>query len=52
MSIKTNFHTHTTRCLHASGSDEEYVLKAIELGYKTLGFSDHALTLIIDLGLE
>lgn len=42
MSIKTNFHTHTTRCLHASGSDEEYVLKAIELGYKTLGFSDHA----------
>lgn len=37
-----NFHTHTTRCGHAYGSDEEYVLKAIELGLDVLGFSDHA----------
>lgn len=39
--LKTNFHTHTTRCLHAEGSDEDYILTAIKLGYKTLGFSDH-----------
>lgn len=36
-----NYHTHTSRCGHASGLDEEYVLKAIELGIKRLGFSDH-----------
>lgn len=37
----TNFHTHTWRCHHASGSDEEFVLEAIRNGYRTLGFSDH-----------
>lgn len=37
-----NYHTHTYRCKHASGSDEEYVLAAIKAGYKTLGFADHA----------
>lgn len=36
-----NFHTHTTRCGHAVGSDRDYVLKAIEGGITTLGFSDH-----------
>lgn len=40
--ITTNYHTHTKRCGHAVGSDEEYVLCAIEAGMKTLGFSDHA----------
>lgn len=39
---KVNFHTHTERCLHATGSDEEYVLSAINEGFTTLGFSDHA----------
>lgn len=39
--LKNNYHTHTTRCNHAIGLDEEYVLKAIETGYQTLGFSDH-----------
>lgn len=38
---KANYHTHTYRCKHAVGSDENYVLKAIEGGYKILGFSDH-----------
>lgn len=38
---KTNYHTHTKRCMHASGSDEEYVLAAIQNGYEELGFSDH-----------
>ncbi len=37
-----NYHTHTVRCNHASGTDREYVEKAIEAGIKTLGFSDHA----------
>ena len=37
-----NYHTHTKRCGHATGEDEEYVLAAIENGYKRIGFSDHA----------
>ncbi len=37
-----NYHTHTTRCLHAQDTDEAYVLSAINAGLKTLGFSDHA----------
>jgi histidinol-phosphatase (PHP family) len=35
------YHTHTTRCGHAYGTDEAYVLAAIEKGMKVLGFSDH-----------
>lgn len=37
-----NYHTHTYRCKHASGTDEEYIQAAIKAGYKILGFSDHA----------
>lgn len=29
------------RCLHATGTDEEYVLAAIDAGFDELGFSDH-----------
>lgn len=36
-----NYHTHTKRCRHAVGEDEEYVLAALERGLKILGFSDH-----------
>lgn len=36
-----NYHTHTYRCHHASGQDEDYVKKAIEAGFSVLGFSDH-----------
>ncbi|MEI7667706.1 MAG: histidinol-phosphatase [Erysipelotrichaceae bacterium] len=36
-----NYHTHTIRCGHAKGSDEQYILSAIEAGLKVLGFSDH-----------
>lgn len=35
------YHTHTKRCGHAFGEDEEYVLAAIKYGIKRLGFSDH-----------
>lgn len=41
LTYKTNYHTHTYRCHHASGNDEEYVLKALENHYKEIGFSDH-----------
>ena len=40
--MTANFHTHTKRCGHATGTNEEYVLAAINAGFKTLGFSDHA----------
>lgn len=36
-----NIHTHTVRCNHAVGTDEEYVTAAINNGLKLLGFSDH-----------
>lgn len=36
-----NFHTHTHRCRHASGREEDYVKRAIECGIKRMGFSDH-----------
>ena len=31
-----NYHTHTSRCGHATGSDEEYVKRAIEQGGVTV----------------
>lgn len=37
-----NYHTHTFRCNHASGSDEDYVISAIRAGIQELGFSDHS----------
>lgn len=40
--IQTNYHTHTSRCGHAIGTDEEYVQAAIQAGFRKLGFSDHA----------
>lgn len=36
-----NYHTHTARCRHAAGSEEEYVQQAIANGLQVLGFSDH-----------
>ena len=36
-----NFHTHTIRCRHAVGTEEEYVQKAIDNGLTALGFADH-----------
>ena len=40
--LKENYHTHTIRCNHAIGTDEEYVISAINSGVKILGFSDHS----------
>lgn len=39
--IKANYHCHTTRCGHAYGKDEEYVINAVKAGFKIFGFSDH-----------
>lgn len=36
-----NYHTHTFRCGHATGTDREYVEQAIMNGIKVLGFSEH-----------
>ena len=36
-----NYHTHTPRCNHAKGTEEEYVQAALKRGSKILGFSDH-----------
>ena len=38
-----NYHSHTSRCGHAHGTDEGYVKAAIEAGFKTIGFSDHVI---------
>ena len=40
--IKCNFHTHTTRCKHATGTEREYVENSIKAGFRVLGFSDHS----------
>lgn len=39
--LLNNYHTHTARCGHAFGTDEQYVIEAIKAGFQTLGFSDH-----------
>ena len=40
--MKANYHTHTFRCQHAIGADEDYVLAALDAGFDVLGFADHA----------
>lgn len=36
-----NYHTHTHRCNHAIGREEEYVKTALKAGLEVLGFADH-----------
>lgn len=49
--MKYNYHTHTFRCHHATGTEEEYVQYAIKNGLQKLGFSDH-MPLRFPSGLE
>ena len=35
--LKRNYHTHTPRCEHAEGREEEYVRAAIGAGFAVLG---------------
>ncbi len=37
----SNYHTHIYLCKHATGTIEEYILKAINDGFEVLGISDH-----------
>jgi histidinol-phosphatase (PHP family) len=37
----TDYHTHTSRCGHATGTMREYVEKAIALGIDEIGLTDH-----------
>ena len=39
--MRANYHTHTWRCNHATGGEEDYVKTAVEQGFDILGFSDH-----------
>jgi len=41
LTMYANYHTHTTRCRHAIGTEREYIQSAIDSGIKILGFSDH-----------
>ncbi len=36
-----NLHAHTYRCGHASGTEREYIERALQNGIKVFGFSDH-----------
>lgn len=47
--LGANYHTHTTRCRHAQGTEREYIEAAIQNGIRTLGFSDHA-PMLFDCG--
>jgi histidinol-phosphatase (PHP family) len=40
--MRVDLHNHTTLCHHATGSIEEYVIKAMEQKIDIFGFSDHA----------
>lgn len=37
-----NYHTHTKRCGHAVGEDEEYIQCGIRAGFRVLGIADHS----------
>ena len=39
--MRANYHTHTWRCNHATGVEEDYVKTAIQQEFDILGFSDH-----------
>ena len=43
-----NFHSHTRRCGHADGEDEDYILEAINSHFKHYGMSDHMMFPFLD----
>ena len=42
MGMICNLHAHTVRCNHASGTEREYIERAVTAGMKIYGFADHA----------
>ena len=43
-----NYHTHTIRCNHASGSEREFIEEAIAHNMPVLGFADHCPYIFFD----
>ena len=41
MTYLVDYHIHTSRCGHATGTMEQYVERALEIGLNEIGFSDH-----------
>ncbi|MHA1284142.1 MAG: histidinol-phosphatase HisJ [Promethearchaeota archaeon] len=39
--ILEDWHTHSERCHHATGTLEDFIKKGIDLGLRTIGLSDH-----------
>ncbi len=39
--MEASYHNHTFRCMHADGTEREYIEEAIKGGFKIYGFSDH-----------
>jgi histidinol-phosphatase (PHP family) len=42
MSLPADYHMHTPLCKHASGEPTDYARRALEVGLKEIGFSDHS----------
>jgi histidinol-phosphatase (PHP family) len=42
MSLPPDLHMHTPLCRHATGEPVDYARRAVELGFKEIGFSDHS----------
>jgi histidinol-phosphatase (PHP family) len=42
MSLPADYHMHTPLCQHATGEPVDYAAKAVDLGLKEIGFSDHS----------
>lgn len=42
MSLPADYHMHTPLCRHAKGEPTEYSARALELGFREIGFSDHS----------
>lgn len=40
--MRIDLHNHTHFCNHASGTQEQYILRAMDLGIDVFGFSEHA----------
>lgn len=40
--MRVDLHNHTTLCNHATGTVDEYIQRAIQIGIDEYGFSDHA----------
>ena len=42
MLLPADYHMHTPLCRHATGEPGEYAKRALGLGFKEIGFSDHS----------